>query len=74
MESNNLQSIILTTVDSEPSQIRTPIAKVIKTQCGGTIECVAIPSPGSPYRKLVDFGFHTTKSKVFISEYLTSVF
>ncbi|WP_316795215.1 hypothetical protein [Pedobacter agri] len=41
---------------------------------GGTIECFAIPSPGSPFRKLKEFGLTEENNAIFLNEYLKNVF
>jgi len=42
--------------NGDPSLIRKPIFIELNVESGGKIQCLSIPSPGSPYRKLNDFG------------------
>jgi len=55
-------------------QVRTPVAQVIRVKDAGIIECVALPSPGSPYRRLIDYGFNNPNSHEFIETYTAVVF
>lgn len=52
----------------------TPIARVFRNTSGKSIEAVALPSPGSPYRSLKSFGFVGGDAKVFLQGYLKSSF
>ncbi len=73
-ESQRLEAEILSTVAADSKLIRTPITRILRVEDGGVIECVAIPSPGSPYRNLIDFGYNGNNSHLFIEEYLASTF
>lgn len=41
---------------------------------GGIIQCLATPSPGSPFRKLVNFGFTAGDLDSYLSKYLHEAF
>jgi hypothetical protein len=41
---------------------------------GGIIQCIAIPSPGSPFRKLVNFGYTANVPNSYLNKYLFEVF
>lgn len=51
-----------------------PVCQVVVLSNDAVIECVATPSPGSPYRRLVDFGRTNEPSKEFLNSYLKSTF
>ncbi len=73
-KSEDFQSHLLRKFDGNFNLIKKPFLKVINTNSGGIIECVSIPSPGSPYRRLNDFGFDSKDSKLFLDNYLKVVF
>ena len=73
-KSKDFQKQILNEVNGEFNLIKKPFLKVISTNSGGIIECISIPSPGSPYRRLKDFGFDSKDSKEFLGHYLKVVF
>lgn len=52
----------------------TPIARVFRNPAGKCIEAVALPSPGSPYRSLKNFGFAGGDAKAFLWNYLERSF
>ncbi len=51
-----------------------PISRVLVIDGGGIIECLSIPSPGSPYRKLSDFGNRYKSAEPFLNDYLEFAF
>jgi hypothetical protein len=52
-----------------------PISRVLSTNSGGRIECLAIPSPGSPFRTLRYYGYNNRFStKGFLNRYLEHAF
>lgn len=68
-------AFLLKEMDSSDEFIRTPIFRSLKVKSGGNIECLAIPSPGSPYRRLIDFGLKPTNcTQDFLEKYLTMAF
>ena len=72
--SEEFQNNIIQTLKGSSQNISKPFVRVLHVKNGGTIECFAIPSPGSPYRRLVDFGFNRGDNKQFLQEYLSCVF
>ena len=59
------------------SLVRAPLYQKIDIESGGSIECLALPSPGSPFRRLLDFGFSSNKTdntQVFLNNYLDAAF
>ncbi|WP_299123009.1 hypothetical protein [uncultured Winogradskyella sp.] len=69
-----LQKRIIRKTNGNSNNVKNPFCKSIETEFGGIIECISIPSPGSPYRKLVDFGFDSENSNKFLDNYLNVVF
>ncbi len=70
-----LKNIILSGIDYTNEKINQPICQQLKLNSGGTIECVSIPSPGSPFRGLQYFGKpKEIDSKLFLRDYLRNVF
>jgi len=68
-ESSYIQSLNASTPPSKP------ISKILITKAGGRIECIAIPSPGSPFRTLRYYGFNNRFStKGFLNRYLEQTF
>lgn len=51
-----------------------PVARVFRSSTGKSIEAVALPSPGSPYRSLKSFGFAGGDAKAFLHGYLAACF
>lgn len=51
-----------------------PIIRVLDVAGGGTIECRALPSPGSPYRSLKNFGFVSGNAQQYLHSYLETTF
>ena len=55
--------------------LRQPIYRCLKTKQGHSIECLAIPSPGSPFRGLAYFGQKKGQpTKEFLEAYLRMAF
>jgi len=73
-ESVNFQNKIVKKSKGQLNNIKKPLCLIINTEIGGVIECVSIPSPGSPYRRLVDFGFDSNDSDKFLDDYLKVAF
>lgn len=73
-KSLDFQNIIIRKTKGKSNFIRNPFCSLIETEFGGIIECVSIPSPGSPYRRLVDFGLDSKDSIQFLDNYLKVVF
>lgn len=73
-ESIEFQNRILLNTKGDPSLIKQPFYRALKCDNGGTIECFSIPSPGSPYRRLVDFGLNSGNLQEYLHTYLCNVF
>lgn len=72
--SEKFESCFLKSVNGEKEFIKKPFYRFIECEERGTIECLAIPSPGSPYRDLKHFGFKGDDSNLFLKNYLTESF
>lgn len=73
-KSIDFQSSIIEKINGNSNYIKNPFCILIETEFGGIIECVSIPSPGSPYRRLIDFGLNSKDSNQFLDNYLKVVF
>lgn len=73
-ESEINQKKIISTFNGNSSLVRNPFYRILETESGGTIECMCIPSPGSPYRRLIDFGCTSDNADTFLAEYLHFVY
>lgn len=71
--SNQFQDTIANSLGIN-TKLAKPLAKVLENNNGGIIECVAIPSPGSPYRRLIDFGHTSDNNEIFLQKYLALAF
>jgi hypothetical protein len=71
---NSLMDSIVDRFDFIPTKKPINIAKVLRLENGGVIECLSIPSPGSPYRNLEKFGLTNKDSKEFLHTYLNLSF
>lgn len=73
--SHELSERIYTHIDINPDGISQPTCQVLTNSRTQRIECVAIPSPGSPFRGLQYFGKpKEMSSKRFLGLYLRNVF
>lgn len=68
------QSKIISKIGGDPNKIRKPFYHFIDCEKGGFIECLAIPSPGSPYRGLNAFGLNNPDSDQYLNDYLKEAF
>lgn len=74
-ETSNLRKCIINGINETHGEMNQPICQALKVNGGGTIECVSIPSPGSPFRGLQYFGKpKEMQSKLFLRSYLKNVF
>ena len=73
-ESTILQNNIIRKTNGNSKLIKNPFCISIKNNKGGIIECISIPSPGSPYRRLMDFGCDSKELQSFLDNYLEEVF
>lgn len=61
-------------IGGDHNRIINPIVSILNIRHAGTIECLAIPSPGSPYRKLSNFGHESGNKDSYLHLYLKSAF
>lgn len=61
-------------IDGARQPIKNPFFRKLNIKTGGTIECLAIPSPGSPYRGLSNFGLNSPDHHSFLNEYVKEAF
>lgn len=55
--------------------IKKPIFIELNVNGGGIIQCLSTPSPGSPYRRLIDFGYiDNIDLNQYLNKYLSEVF
>ncbi|MEQ6121212.1 hypothetical protein [Reichenbachiella sp. MALMAid0571] len=73
-ESNNFQKKLAPNFNGNLELVRMPFYQEIDVHQGGKIKCFALPSPGSPFRRLIDFGHVADSSDKFLSNYLKTVF
>ena len=73
-KSSKFQEKLMSLTNGNSSSIKKPIFRSIKHSKGGIIECIAIPSPGSPYRDLNAFGIDDQDSNYYLNNYLEEVF
>ncbi|MEZ2337617.1 hypothetical protein AB6735_18370 [Mucilaginibacter sp. RCC_168] len=71
LKSELIQNEFVEKTDGDINLIRKPIFAEIDVKNGGKIQCLSIPSPGSPYRKLNDFGI---AKAINLDNYLFEVF
>ncbi len=72
--SDNYQAELIKKINGNLNSVRNPFYKIMTCESGGTIECMAIPSPGSPYRRLMDFGIKDQSPQIYLSNYLKEAF
>lgn len=72
--SHDFQSLFLSKISTSNRSIKNPFFVSLRSSSGGHIECLAIPSPGSPYRRLVDFGLDNQKREDFLHNFLDLAF
>ncbi|MBI3235299.1 MAG: hypothetical protein HYZ42_14905 [Bacteroidetes bacterium] len=73
-ESKKFQENLLKTIDGDPNIIKSPFFTFLEFGNGGRIEVLSTPSPGSPYRRLIDFGLTDASANEYLQKYLTQVF
>ena len=71
--SYNFQSDFVRNIGGNPNQINNLISKVFIVG-DSTVIALAIPSPGSPQRRLFDFGFEGIDSMLYANDYFTNAF
>lgn len=73
-KSNFYQIQLLNKIKGDIEVIRNPFYQLIEIESGGSIECISLPSPGSPYRRLIDFGFNSNDADAYLNNYLRYAF
>lgn len=73
-ESEIFEKQFIQKISGNLQNIKNPFFRLIEIENGGNIECLALPSPGSPFRRLIDFGFDDIDSKRYLDEYLSHAF
>lgn len=74
IRSDHFQLKFLEAIDGDSQLVKTPIFHSLDVTGGGTIECLAIPSPGSPFRGLINFGLHSLDLQAYLNAYIKSAF
>ena len=72
--SDSFQNEFISNIGGETDQLKKPIYRQIEITNAGEIDCLAIPSPGSPYRGLKHFGLKEQKLETYLNEYLKQAF
>lgn len=70
----SFQNKVLEKINGDSGLIKQPFFRSLTCDTGGNIECFSTPSPGSPYRKLEAFGFHSGNLDDYLNSYLFHVF
>lgn len=74
-KSSLFQNCYLQKIGGNVSAIKKPIFIELKIEnTTGVIQCLAIPSPGSPFRKLTEFGLDQRSSINYLDNYLKEAF
>lgn len=73
-KSNKFQKKIISKINGDIKKVKKPIYQYLNYEKGGNIECLAIPSPGSPYRGLHAFGLNNSDSDQYLQDYLKEAF
>lgn len=68
------QSEFIKKIGGEITLLQKSTFTELKVEGGGIIQCLAIPSPGSPFRKLVNFGFDDIDQDSYLNKYLLETF
>lgn len=74
LDSQTKQAEIIKNLKGESRFVVQPFFKKLDVKDGGSIECLAIPSPGSPYRKLDCFGNFNMNLDNYLKNYLSYAF
>ncbi len=68
------QTAMVKAINGETSIVAHPLYQKLDFETGGAIECLAIPSPGSPFRKLDSFGNINVNLEEYLKNYLSFAF
>lgn len=69
-----LSKIYLEKINGNIALIQKPIYQELTIINGGKIQCLSIPSPGSPFRKLDTFSYPGINQDKYINNYLKAAF
>jgi hypothetical protein len=72
--SAKFQNDLIGKINGDTALVKNSFFISIACKAGGTIECMATPSPGSPFRKLDGFGKSHQTSKAYLNNYLNKTF
>jgi len=72
--SMEVQCEIITKIDGDIKLVNKPFYQVLHLPHGGQIECLAVPSPGSPFRKLNEFGKAKGDNIEYLNKFLHEAF
>jgi hypothetical protein len=72
--SHSFQNEFLKGIDGNINLLKTPFVNILNVENGGRIECLSIPSPGSPYRKLTDFGLNSSDLNSYLNTFIENAF
>ncbi len=73
-DSQKKQAKIIEDLKGDAGLVVQPFFRKLDIEGGGSIECLSIPSPGSPYRKLDSFGNLNMNLEDFLVNYLSYSF
>ncbi|WP_066829605.1 hypothetical protein [Rufibacter ruber] len=73
IQSAILQNVVLDNVGGNENLIVNPIARVFRIG-DRVVEALAIPSPGSPERKILDFGYGGVENSAYAENYFANAF
>lgn len=68
------QNEFIEKIEGEITFVQKSIFTELKVEGGGIIQCLATPSPGSPFRKLVNFGYIDSDLDLYLRRYLLEAF
>lgn len=69
-KSQKFQSKLVSQLSGNLDLISSPIFLQVDFENGGEVHCLSIPSPGSPFRKLSQFGFESNNRNEYLNNYL----
>lgn len=72
--SMSFQTSFIQEIDGNYNILKKPVFVQLNVEQGGIIQCLATPSPGSPFRRLTDFGIKTQDLNNYLESYLINAF
>lgn len=70
----SFQNQFIEKIGGDINLLRNVVFLELSVEGGGVIECLATPSPGSPFRKLTNFGFIDGDLNSYLNKYLQEAF